>query len=112
MSRIPEPPAPGEAIQLGLETIRARRCRDPKCPCGQVTWYFVYRRGRLVAGGTDWPRLMHTRGHWPLEGLQLGDRVPRLDVAVANKKPPKTKADPQRPLLTQAELEQMEPQHG
>lgn len=108
----PVPPAPGETSELGLETLEARVCPDLKCACGQRPRYFARVDGALVGMGYDWDRMLHVRGHWPLNGLQLGDRLPKLGIASPNKKPPELRMEPQRPLLTQAELELMETQRG
>ena len=81
----PEPPAPGESVTFDKDEIRTRVCPDPKCPCGQVPWYFVYQDGELTAGGTDWARLLHYRGHYPYDGLRLGDPIP----STAKPRPPR-----------------------
>lgn len=114
----PDPPAPGDALELGGEQIVARRCADAKCACRQTVRFYAYRDGALV-GGThgDWAAFLHVRGHYPVDGLQLGQRLPRCAPQAPNKPPataqerarllPLIREGPEPPPLTQVELDQM-----
>lgn len=110
MDSLPEPPAIGEEVEIHGATVLAARCT---C-CAKVdkktkdviehppVRYLVYRDGKISAMGTDWARMFHAQGWYPLPGLALGDPVPRL---VTEADPPKPKPKP-KPKVKKVGAEQ------
>jgi hypothetical protein len=61
----PEPPVPGQTVEVDDVRVTARVCRSQKCSCGNVPRYFVLRGDEVVSMFRSWDLLCHYWGWWP-----------------------------------------------
>lgn len=79
---------------MGWYAVEARKCT---CCKDVPVRYLVYNAPRvegidgkgLLAMSFDWDRLCHVGGWYPLDGLDVGDRVPREPAPTPNPVRPK-----------------------
>ena len=105
MKRCPEPPKPGESRQLGWWRVRATNYENPKA-CSPRFYVETMETGEHVCAGVDWRRLMHHLGVYPMDGLELGQRIPKTGEPTQpwwKKKPPPQLRPPEPPPPTDAD---------